>query len=97
MTTSTITNAREDIIIVRARRTVVQDVRHVEECVAVLWDSKEKSYEPVWVTVDIANKSIKCTRGTYENRRVMGFYPMTKTGYKQAYHDVREYAHYTKS
>ena len=93
---STITPARKVIDLVIAERVVIQELRHFNECVAIVWYDEMKTYEPMWLHIDIANRYIKCTCGSVGEEKVAGFYPMTKAGIRQAYHDIRLCAWYAK-
>ena len=94
---TTITDAGRTIALVMAERMVIQELRHFNECVAIIWDDEEKTYEPMWMHIDFTDRYIKCTRGTIGEEKVAGFYPMTKAGIRQAYHDIRLCAWYSKS
>lgn len=88
------TSASYEINLVNGRRYIVNNCREYDDCVAVVKENGE--YATLWLKYDLKAKYIKCYSGYYPTK-VRGLYPMTKAGVKQAYHDAREYARYTKS
>lgn len=90
------TIARQNINKVWAERYMHDVVEEVSDCIAIIYN--EDGYcECCWLKIDLNTKSIKCTRSIVGHEKIMGFYPMTQDGYKDAHHDIRMYAYHMKT